>query len=269
MPNAKYNLIRLGIFFFFFFWNFLVPRRKRQRHGWLTKDSQDKNSQKYDCPWALSSHACAWPWSLSEWWNQHYSPLLCTLRIFCCSCILSAHWRVKRACSSLWAKKEAGFVFQVLFNLGFGTGWGEFVEQKSEPIIPEGGETVITKVQFQLQLMVIYRMESQNCLHLFSKVIFAQSRKLRCFFVQQVFAYVFYAYLHNPTQGYNRIGQALTILTVWITYKETEVQTTVTLVLLRTVYFWFEGSSFNEFETKLSNRELWASIFFLKIYRWP
>lgn len=96
-------------------------------------------------------------------------------------------------------KRKLALFFRFYLIWDLGQDEVNLLNRKVNLLFPEGGETVITKVQFQLKLMVIYRMESQNCLYLFSKVIFVQSRKLRCFFVQQVFASVFYAYLHNPT----------------------------------------------------------------------
>lgn len=79
-------------------------------------------------------------------------------------------------------KRKLALFFRFCLIWGLGQDKVDLLNRKVSLLFPEGGETVIMKVQFQLQLMVIYRMESQNCLHLFSKVIFVQSRKLICFF---------------------------------------------------------------------------------------
>lgn len=72
------------------FLNFSSAYKERQSHVWLTEDAQDKGSQQ-ERSWAPSSHVYAWLWSLSEWWNQHCSPLLRAHgnpEKFCCSCVL-------------------------------------------------------------------------------------------------------------------------------------------------------------------------------------
>lgn len=163
-------------------WNFLVLKRKRQRHGWLTKDSQSKNSQKHDYPWALNSHACVWPWSLSEWWNNTTVLFYVLWEFFVVLAFFLPIEEWKEHVHLYEPKRKLAMFFRFCLIWGLGQDEVNLLNRKVNLLFPEGGETVIAKVQFQLQLMVIYRMESQNCLHLFSKVIFVQSRKLRCFF---------------------------------------------------------------------------------------